>query len=1138
MAQMATAINMDPTKNGLTTFNVRSHYGEDIPHRVGAYEQPMSIEVGEKLAKDKAKADEEVGFLGGIKHSAAGVAFRKWMASDSTFQFDPENPENEPVYIPTDEEKNKALDELNWSVDSYNAVAKYARTRQEWEENLKIIKDQREYRRLQSQADLANNLLSIVGEASADPTNLIPVFGASTVVGRVAYGVGSALLSSEIQRNIAGDSYDALETMQNGALFGLGVEAAMLPFKGGKAFGEVSFKFGGIAGLNTARLRSIAEANPNYTKHPFLVSLNTTLRALEAKSTERGFGTVQGVADMAQGSMKEAWRKLGISERGSVDTKDVTIKAVPASNSQQVHLHTQAPQGGFTAEEWTSNFRDRGATHDRNYRDYQDKAMRELNITEEEFDKQLRRSRDGLPTPFDNNENFQKAKAEVDQFYKEYGDDLLAARMVGHEDPETGAKITDASVDGTYEHLMIDRAKQSDFVERMPGKLPVDKLNAGIGLVSKLLLGSLKDSKRLYMFLEIYERTVRDPLIKEHDALMKKGKIAEANAIVLPDVNNDFYEWCQKQAVSDAIGYVDQGESIKRRLIENLEDNVHGNDYQRTKLPWSYTVQAEDGFCLADLMPSISDNMRNYNRKTSADLGLNHAFGVTSFREFSEKLDDELNNIGKMYPGNPKEAKKQKEIQRQGWNAAMNALYGRSGMDASDVPTWGNAIFESLRNLTFFGKNTFMGYLNHFEIAEGIRAFGPEFFFKSIPGIGRMFKAWDGGKMTKAERDCFLNAQFGKEVDVITSFRRLDETNLDRYRQDPLKAKLVTATQWVATNSPFTKYLNASQETIVNTARGELVRGLVNYAKKKSGKGFFMDQKTLARMGIADNDFKELVNAIRLSTNRSRKGEITINHNEWKKRILDNPTNYMNLRRLGRYVSDEVIQRNSLMDTFLWQGDRQSPVMNMLMQFKSFALRSYNKRLAKSLMRAEEGDAYGQMISMMLSGALGTLSFIGQTAATAYGMDEDQRRNYFKSVLGVESLEDIDSTSLANIATNGFMRSSMLAAPALVATSLGINTSIKSSTDIDYTTDRFNSMKGFDLDDFARKYFPAYSTVSGAYNLGASSANIIGGHTFNEDYCSPRDIERWQRYQARALRSLLPGAGARDAFINLLYDNE
>ncbi len=202
MAQMETAISMEPTKNGLTTFNVRSHYGEDIPHRVGAYEQPMSIEIGEKLAKDKAKADDEVGFLGGIKHSAAGVAFRKWMASDSTFQFDPENPENEPVYIPTDEEKNKALDELNWSVDSYNAVAKYARTRQEWEENLKIIKDQREYRRLQSQADLANNLLSIVGEASVDPTNLIPVFGASTVVGRVAYGVGSALLSSEIQRTL------------------------------------------------------------------------------------------------------------------------------------------------------------------------------------------------------------------------------------------------------------------------------------------------------------------------------------------------------------------------------------------------------------------------------------------------------------------------------------------------------------------------------------------------------------------------------------------------------------------------------------------------------------------------------------------------------------------------------------------------------------------------------------------------------------------------------------------------------------------------------------------------------------------------------------------------------------------------
>ena len=194
----------------------------------------------------------------------------------------------------------------------------------------------------------------------------------------------------------------------------------------------------------------------------------------------------------------------------------------------------------------------------------------------------------------------------------------------------------------------------------------------------------------------------------------------------------------------------------------------------------------------------------------------------------------------------------------------------------------------------------------------------------------------------------------------------------------------------------------------------------------------FLSDSVLNRLGLkADKRFSNLVKALKNSTEVTPEGGIKIKDQEYFDLIERDMNNLMTLRRLGDYVASEVIQRDNLTDTFLWRGNQKSPWMNLLTQFKSFAIRSYNKRLAKSALRAAEGDALGQFLTVALSGALGTAGYIGQSGLAMSGMNDEQRKNYLKYSLGVDSWNKMGAKELAMVGLNGIMRSSVFAMPAL-----------------------------------------------------------------------------------------------------------
>ena len=301
----------------------------------------------------------------------------------------------------------------------------------------------------------------------------------------------------------------------------------------------------------------------------------------------------------------------------------------------------------------------------------------------------------------------------------------------------------------------------------------------------------------------------------------------------------------------------------------------------------------------------------------------------------------------------------------------------------------------------------------------------------------------------------------------------------------------------------------------------------------------FLSDSVLNRLGLkADKRFSNLVKALKNSTEVTPEGGIKIKDQEYFDLIERDMNNLMTLRRLGDYVASEVIQRDNLTDTFLWRGNQKSPWMSLLTQFKSFAIRSYNKRLAKSALRAAEGDALGQFLTVALSGALGTAGYIGQSCLAMSGMNDEQRKNYLKYSLGVDSWNKMGAKELAMVGLNGIMRSSVFAMPALIANMAGFNTGIKSTTTFE-DVNRKDFAKHFDLDEWARQLLPAYGTISGLWNLQADARNLAETKFMNKSLYTNRERERIAKSFGRSIKAITPNAPyLQQTMINFITDNQ
>jgi len=1052
----------------------------------------------------QAKANEVVGFTGGFWNEWGTVQARMLFASPTPFDVKTQ-------YEPTDEERKSILEMVDYNLDRYRSAIRGASSKEDLASRIGIIKDVQEYRKQQSMASLADNLASGFGGMFGDPTSYIPLGGA-TMAGRLALSTGSAVFNGYANEYISGDENDPIDNLSNAIMLGGTIEG----------FSKVRSKIAGAGKIvgDTSR-RAIKTAKD--------IATNTVQDSKYLAGIRGRLGAINGLREKLEG-FTPAITVAGVLKNAKSDTvRGLASKMFKIEEgtrtkpNEGVFKQYHTGKAKFTAEEYKDFHFNEGFSAMTTTADSIYKLSKELNMSVDDINHFMRKKLEGAEsTPLDANPEFTKAYTSWWCFNQNRGGKLVENGMIDGKAVPKGLG---------YESRSFSEIKAADFLESFAGSRK-EKIKAAVDKVSKALLLTKNDARYMKLFLERYKNEVLKINKKTGapEGTVPVGKVNPATGLTKIQ-EKAFDEWMEKMAREDAMGIVDQNVGVQKGLYddpENLEFN-----YRKTRLPWKITEELPDGFSVDRLQKDLVEVMDTYNRHTAADLGIYDAFAVTQYADFQKLITAAIEDEVKAHPTNAIAAKQ--EI-RNAFRAMVNAYYGRSTMDAEDAATWANALSDSLRNFTFFNKNAFMGYMNHFETAEAIKAYGATFMIKSIPGLESKLNDWSKGGMSARDRRDIINNIFGMESKARGIWREIENRNLSRFRGDKAKAMLVSTTEWVATNSPFTRYLNASNESITDCARGLFLADLVRFSHGRGTKRTFFTEDVLERLDIDKEQFDDLLRGLKKGTAIDAGGRLRFKP-KFTGEVEHNIVRLMTLRRLGDYVAAETILRPSLGDTFIWRGAPSSSFLNAAMQFKSFALRSYRKRIVKMANRIEEGDGLGQALTMAISGALGTMSFVGQTALNASGMNEEQRRSFFKNTMGVEELADADGSTLANVAINGSMRSSVLAFPSLIAQLGGMKIGIKSTSD--------QGIEGRDeagqlsAEELLRSLVPGYNTVKGLYGIQADTRNLIDAGLLNPDEYFDRDRERYAKSFGRNLKAITPNIPlVQQGLINMITDNE
>lgn len=1026
--------------------------------------------------------ETQVGFAGGVKHSYVPTYLRMSFADGSIFG---------EQFSPSDAQRGEILGKVGYNMDRYYAVLNGATSMEDVEERLKINDEVIKYRQAEANAGWFSSITSSIGSAVVDPLSYVPVLGTYGMAGRVLTGAALGAVSNQIDTYVSGAEHDIMEDMLVGAMFGAGIEFA---FKGLGKGGH----FVGDTARRADIIREYQEAGKDLPSEVFegiggstkvAVSLNNLMDNIEKRVP---IVSTKGVFKALESPDFRKFTESFFVDRGSgyVDENGV-------------HYATRFQ--GQTAEEKLGAARIDFENFESGYRESFNN-LRKLGHNDEEINLAICQSIENnvIPSKFVGNEEFSKILESTKDF-------LQKTSKVGQR--------------GGYIPRVSDPRKVSDlFDPNLPRGPQVERLTNELS--QALVDGAVSNTKVRQRIIDYYKKNVYAKLKAEREALIKEqqkeyNKYKPKNVQLLkplPDEPDwaDILEWMKKEARSDALGWIDQGASMGRAII--TDGNIANIKYdpEVTRIPWDTSVTTSSGLSIDKMRRDPLEAVRMHHNKVIGD-NILLSYGCETLDDFERMLgkmwSEEYNSVvnGRV------DAKKFALAQEQ----LINMIYNKYSTTSDINSSWLGAMSDVIRNLTFFSKNALMGMANLFEQGEAVKHYGAMHFFKGVPLVRDMFDNWTKNGMSNKEVRQAQSLIFGLSVRNTGILRDIATESWDRqlrrFNGDKAKAILVASTDTLAQASPFTKFLQNTENSIVEASQGMFLGELIQYAHNRSiSKKGFLNKELMKRNGISQENFDNLLKILKESTTVGKNKEITIDNLD---AILSKDPNALaTLRRMGDYVAHEVIQKNTLGDTFLWEGSKKNPFMQLLFQFKTFSIRSYDKRLKKMMGRAAEGDALGQAYSLFLSTALGTLGAMANVLVGTIGMTDEQREEYLKKTIKYDPNEGITSDTLMQVGINGAMRSSVLAFPSLVLNTMGVNTNVKTTTEgFDYQKEDSGMYKGFSADKWLRDLAPAYSTIKSFMDIAGYSANVIkmsGDENFTEE-----DKERNRERAVRAIRN-------------------
>lgn len=1036
--------------------------------------------------------EPQVGFTGGLKHGYVPTYLRMSFADGSIFG---------EQFAPTDEQRGEILGKVGYNMDRYYAVLNGATSMEDVEERLKINEEVIKYRQAEANAGWFSSITSSIGSAVVDPLSYVPALGAYGMAGRVLTGAALGAVSNQIDTYVSGAEHDIMEDMLVGAMFGAGIEFAFKGLgKGGHYVGDTARR--------ASIIREYREAGKDLPSEVFdgiggstkvATSLNNLLDNIERRVP---LVSTKGVFQALESTNFRKFCESVFVDRGSGYVDENGVHYATRFQGQTVEEKLRAAQIDF--ENFESGYRESFNN------------LRKLGHADAEINLAICQAIENGVTPskFVGNEEFSKIVESTKDF-------LQKTSKIGQR--------------GGYVPRVSDPRKVGDlFDPKLPRGPQVERL---VDELSHALVdGAVSKPEVRQRIIDYYKKNVYDKLKAEREAhekklvkdiqrqqhkaqdMVRQEKFDEDNLEPLPDEPDwvDVLEWMQKEAREDALGWIDQGTSMGRAII--TDGNIANIKYdpEVTRIPWDTSVATRSGLSIDKLRRDPLEAVRMHHNKVIGD-NILLSYGCENLGDFESMLGKMWSEEANSTVGGRVDAKKFAQAQKQLISMIYNKHHSMSDVNSS----WLGAMADVIRNLTFFSKNAMMGMANLFEQGEAIKHYGALHFFKGVPLVRELFDNWANNGMTNAEIRQAQSLIFGMSVRETGLLRDIAtesfEKQLRRFNGDKAKSILVAATDTLAQASPFTKFLQNTENSIVEASQGMFLGELIQYAHNKSiSKKGFLNKELMQRNGISQENFDNLLKILKESTTVGKNKEITIDNLD---AILSkDPVALATLRRMGDYVAHEVIQKNTLGDTFLWEGAKKNPFMQLLLQFKTFALRSYDKRLKKILGRMAEGDALGQAYSIFLSTALGTVGALTNTLINTAGMNEEQRKEYLKKTLKYDSEDGLTLDTAFQAGINGAMRSSVFAFPSLLLNTADVNTDVKT------TTEGFSSQKerdelygGFDADKWFRDLAPAYSTIKSFMDIAGYSANVArmtGDENFTDE-----QLENHKEKAVRAIRN-------------------
>lgn len=669
-----------------------------------------------------------------------------------------------------------------------------------------------------------------------------------------------------------------------------------------------------------------------------------------------------------------------------------------------------------------------------------------------------------------------------------------------------------------YLPLVIDRYK----VARLASGTTEEQLAKDLN--TTLYNGVIYDAGTTQKFLEIY-RNERDSLIQKLkdeavNDLKAKAKydelVANNKKMTAADEFADFTKWLDKEAKGASMGYRDQNTS--RPGAENFNNNAARLGWRKRRLPWNTAYKDPNtGIAIDDLRMDIVDMLDRYSKRTSGELASMRVYG----KGFDELMDhiDKLANDYHINTTHRTPNTKTEFIQNA--SAVIRRGYGMAISDADYSNA--DALTAVARNLTYGAYSTLMGVLNYGEVAGAIRAYGLQFFFKTLPGVHELFNKFTRTDLSKGDIAIMKNYFVGQDVAKRLNVREIIRSNKELYRDaNPYLAKVVGLSQVFADYSPGSFLMNYSNQTILDTAQSAFFTEAITRAHggKQTKRGFMRDIDR-KRLAITQKDQDYFMRVLKKNTVMDKDGSISLR--EGFETLADDDYFSSILRRYVDYVSNETIQRRGLDDLFSWQVGKGHPLIGLAMQFKSFALQSYNKRFVKLLNRVEDEGALASISEFMISGALTAAVTFSQIQLRALGMPEDVKDRYLKKTLGFSDIGDLSLSDLSQVMFNVLLnRHPHLASFALMLNTAGIGTDVKTTA---------ATKMDFDPEDESKSWFIPSSDVMGNIldmmpftrvfnNIGHGS---IGLYNLAQNAILDEDDYR-QRTQT--IRQLMKGIGA------------